>query len=162
MQFIEIMHDHKGQTLVEVVVALGVVILLVTGLITGTVFSLKASQNSRARSLATKYVQEAIEIARKDREISWYNFTSLSGDYCMPENSISFLEAPVHSGTCNQSDYIKLDSPQIVFIRTVKFDSIAAVPSVNPDLIRVTATVTWKEGDTTRTSQATTDFTNWR
>jgi prepilin-type N-terminal cleavage/methylation domain-containing protein len=156
----------KGQTLVEVIVALAVVVLLVTGLIKGTVFSLKSNQNARARSVATKYVQEGIEIARKDRESSWYEFLTLKNNtYCLDKGAITYKGAGL--GPCTHTN-ITEGNPPINLTRKTTFtwyssgDTISPGVTSGPDMMRVLVTVTWYEGSALRTSQATTDFTRWR
>jgi type II secretory pathway pseudopilin PulG len=164
MKLKELFNSKSGQTLVEVVVVLGIVVLLCTGLISGTIFSLKANQSSRARSIAVKFVQEGIEIARKDKESGWYAFKSLTSgtsNYCVNSGLTTFLPAspltPVvdPAVTCNAN--IIQGSPAISFTRYATFKL-----NNSPESMTVTVTVNWNDGATVRTSQATTDFTKWR
>jgi Tfp pilus assembly protein PilV len=166
-----------GQSLVEVVVAFGVVILMVTGLIIGTTYSLKANQNSRARSIATKLVQQGLEFARKDRESSWYAFkdlTSTSATFCVG-NVTSYTTPklvpldPFANPFVTCSGNKAQTNPTINFTRFATFTwydmGDPLPPSNNPsptDLMRVTVKVRWNEGTVVRTSQATSDFTKWR
>lgn len=64
----------SGQTLVEIVVAIGVVVLLVTGLVAGATMTIKSAQYSRAKSSAVRYSQEALEKARALRDSGWEGF----------------------------------------------------------------------------------------
>lgn len=73
--------SRHGQTLLEIIVAVGVAVLLITGLVVGTSVSLRTSQYGQHRSKATKYAQEGIEIIRniRDRE-EWDTFIALDAN----------------------------------------------------------------------------------
>jgi len=73
---------YVGQSLIESVVTLGVVLLLVTGIVVGTTSSLRYAENSKARSVATQFAQEGLEIARNDRDMGWSTFAR-SGTFCV-------------------------------------------------------------------------------
>ena len=68
--------SSRGQSLAEVIIAVSVVVLVITGLIAGTTASLKTSQFNRSRSLAVKYAQSAMEETRKLRDTGWTAFES--------------------------------------------------------------------------------------
>lgn len=78
---------YVGQSLVESVITLGVVILLVTGLVIGTTSALSYAQDSRMRSLATQYAAEGLEIARRERDAGWTAFAR-SGSFCVDETAL--------------------------------------------------------------------------
>lgn len=68
----------SGQTLLEIIVAVGVMVLLITGLVVGTSVSLRTSQYGQRRSQATKYAQEGIEIMRALRDSTdWDEYIAL-------------------------------------------------------------------------------------
>jgi len=73
-------HYSRGQTLLELVIAIGVVAVIITGLVVAATSSLRFGQESRLRSSAVKYAQEAIELARQMRDTqSWDTFMSYTG-----------------------------------------------------------------------------------
>jgi type II secretory pathway pseudopilin PulG len=174
-----------GQSLVEVVVALGVVILLVSGLIIGTTAVTRANQINRARSLATKYVQEAIEIVRHDRDNDWTSFSTLaqtagtSYTYCLGQSETTLITNPVKSSV-DAPDDTNYDLPAsckdnidtgsfvpgsigIKLKRSVTLIKENASAADNlPDRIDVTVKVQWRETSGPKTAKATTQFTNWR
>lgn len=145
----------SGQTLVEVVVAIGMVVLLVTGLIVGTTVSLKGGQFGRTKSGAISFAQEAIELARGLRDVGWTSFRARSGMYCLSQNNTFPQEAVGSSNECTGN----VVSPTAIYTRWVTFawDEAATPPRMN-----VTATVTWNEGSTTHTSALSTFFTQWK
>jgi type II secretory pathway pseudopilin PulG len=166
---LKVLSENFGQMLVEVVVVLGVVVLLVTGIISGVTYSLKASQNARARSLAIKYVQQGMETARQDRENSWYAFKNLTGSsitYCLGSNDTTFTAVP--NLLTITSDPVtdcagNVHDPSLKFALT-RYATFTWQPDGNNpvDKMRVTVTVNWNESGTQRKSQASSDFTQWR
>ena len=72
----------KGQSLFEVVIALGVVTLITVGIVILTINSIRNSTFSKNKTLASKYAQEAIEWVRGERE----------------KNSSEFLDNVVYGG----------------------------------------------------------------
>jgi len=138
-----------GQTLVESVVAIGVVVLIVTGLVVGVVSSLKSTESSQARSLATKLTQEGIETARSIRDTGWNSFTLYNGEWCLDNSATPSAE---DASACENN----VTAGPLHFTRKIAF-------SFDGSQMGVTVTTTWKEsGGLTRTSSATTFFTQWR
>ncbi len=139
--------SKKGQSLIEVVVAVGVVVLLVTGLIVGSTASMKGSEFSVAKSRALKYSQEGIELSRSLRDGSWATFAARSGLYCLAKDGI-------WPASSSSSCPINIDG---TFTRGVTF----AWDGLN-NRMRVTSTVTWIDGNGTHNSQLETYFTQWK
>ncbi len=65
---------QQGQTMVEIIVAIGVVVLLATGLIAGATITIKSAQFGKSKTLAARYSQEALEKARSLRDSGWESF----------------------------------------------------------------------------------------
>ncbi len=138
-------HAQQGQSLAEVVIALGVAILMVAGLLVGMTVSLRNTESARTRSQAVKYAQEAIEAVRQLRDSDWSAFRARTDLWCLSE-----------SGDWSKASVCPINiSP--IFSRGVQF-------SWNNDKARmdVTATVSWNDGNTTHTSNLTTFFTQWK
>lgn len=69
------MKKINGQSLVEVVVAIAVVLIVIVGLVAVTTVSVQNASFSRNQALATKYAQETTEKVRAFREQNtWDNF----------------------------------------------------------------------------------------
>lgn len=136
----------SGQTLAEVVVAMGVVILLVTGIIAGGTSAIRTSDQGRIRSLAVKYSQESLELARELRDTDWSSFQAKNGLWCLDKNNTWSVGGAICS--------INIDN---TFTRSVTFTWNAA-----SQRMEVTTTVTWQDGSVARTSQLTTYFTKWQ
>ncbi len=70
------MKRQAGQTLLEVLIALGVSVVIVTTLTTAVITGLNNSQSSKNDNLATHYAQEGLEFMRKLRDSDWTTFFS--------------------------------------------------------------------------------------
>jgi len=71
--------SNTGQSIIEVVAALALVVLVVLGLVKVSVSSINNSAFARDQRAATKYAQEGIENARKLKEESEATFWTKSG-----------------------------------------------------------------------------------
>lgn len=140
------MNNKSGQTIVEAIVVIGIVVILVTGLISGTTASLQTANNSRIRSEAVKYAQEGLEIVRSVRDTNWTNFQSHSGLYCMGTD-----EQLVSADTCASN----ITTPEAKLTRSVEFAWLG-------DRMEVTASVSYLEGSLTRSVSLSTYFTQWK
>lgn len=141
----------RGQSLIEAIVAIAVVVVLVTGLVVGTTRAISTTTSARVRSVANKLVQDGMEYLRQQRNIvTWSEFTTHAGNsYCMKEDNTLVLGA-----NCSTSDQIaQTGTPPLS--RVVQFSSSGA------NKIDFTITVSWNESGITRQSKASTSLTNW-
>ncbi|MBI2404697.1 hypothetical protein HYV22_00780 [Candidatus Gottesmanbacteria bacterium] len=139
--------NNRGQSLIEVVVAVGVVILLVTGLIVGSTTSIKGSEFSTYKSRGLKYAQEAMETTRNMRDTSWASLATKSGLWCL-DKAGTWSQPQGPSCDVNMDDF---------YTRSVTF----AWEEGNTRM-KVEAIVTWQDSGGTHTSTLTTYFTQWR
>ncbi len=123
----------KGQSLIEVLVALGIISLIVTGVATIITQSLSNTQFSKDQEAATKYAQEGLETVRSVRNSNYATFATLSGRYCLGANSQS-LGATQPSCTVPNVE---------TFIREIRIEQ---TPGCNTNAAKVTATVSWTDG----------------
>lgn len=78
----------KGQTLIEILVALGIIAVIVTALTAVVITSLGNTRYGKDQNLALQYAQEGLEVVRSIRDENYNVFASLSnGDYCLSKNS---------------------------------------------------------------------------
>jgi Tfp pilus assembly protein PilV len=143
-------YTYRGQSLVEAVVTLGVVVLLVTGLIVGTTSSLRYAENSRTRNLATQYAQEGLELARQKRDDGWSTFIKLSGMRCVKidDQGVTVI---ADIGTCPETDGR--------FTRTISFTPDSQVEKEITQMI-VVSSVSWSASAIPIALQTT--LTNWK
>ena len=103
----------QGQTIVEAIVVLGIVVLLVTGLIAGTTSSLRSVQAGRTRSQALKYAEEGIDVVRNLRNNEgWSTFTGYAGSH--------FLDTSLDETFKREVD-LTLDGTTMTVVVTVSY-----------------------------------------
>jgi len=75
----QLIKSQKGQTLVEVLAGLGMILIVVTALIGMGIVALKASTSARNRTVAAKLANEGMELVRSARDQNtWTAFLVLS------------------------------------------------------------------------------------
>ena len=141
---------ESGQTLLELVIAIGVVAIVITALVAAVTSSLRYSQATRLRSRGVKYAQEGLELARKLRDIStWDVFQEYAvggGAWCLDESGVWSVDAS--GGACPLSASNN-------FWRAVHF-------VWNDPTMDVTVTVSWGERNVPSTVELKTYFTHWK
>ncbi len=138
--------SQRGSTLLEVVVTIGVVALLVTGLVAATTNSVGKTRGSRVRSQAIAYAQQGIELARKDRDTASAGFFTKSGLYCLGDDKL-FTAAATCTPNVSSNFYT----------RTAQFAWQAA-----QSVMKVTVTVSWQEGSQVQSANLVTYFSQWK
>lgn len=147
-------NNQKGQTLVEVIVASGIVTLVLSGLVSAITYGLTSVQFSRNKALATKYAQESLEWVRSKRDVSanWATFYSTYAStpttYCM--STLSWSTTSPCTTPINDA-YDK-------FVRTVTLTGNGAPDN---DRILVQAVVTWNEGRRSSNVSLETYLSSW-
>ena len=123
----------SGQSLIEAIIALAIILLAAVGLLAGISSVLKNSQFSKNQATATKYAQEALEQVRDLRN-----------------RDLTFWE---RSGTMT-------DHPNSVLTREVTY-TLDPDGNGNNHKMRVTVVVWWLDATGKHQSKLTTDFTKW-
>jgi Tfp pilus assembly protein PilV len=122
----------KGQSLVESVLALGVISVVLTSIAVLLVSSLSNAGQGKDQSLATQHAQQGVELLRKIRNDNYRAFRSYSGTYCLGEG-VSALGTP---STCN--------NPNIdTFIRSAEIEQS---PGCGANISKITVKVAWTDG----------------
>ena len=137
---------QSGQSLIEVLTALAVVLLVIVALIRATTTSMKGSDFSKSQALATRYGQEAIEWIRAERDKSWDNLAD--GTYCLKSSPI---ESWPGQGDCGDEDYLE----------GTKFKRQATLTK-DGEKVKVDVIVSWQDSSGEHQSKLTTYLTNWR
>lgn len=134
--------------MVEIIVAIGVVVLLATGLIAGATVTIKSAQFGKSKTLAVRYSQEALEKARSLREAGWESFLlygSVGGkQWCLDK-----------SGVWTETITSCIPNIDNFYTRAVVF--IWQDPSMKVDV-----TTTWIDGTKTYTVTVGTILTQWQ
>lgn len=124
----------KGQSLFEVVLALAVSVIIIMAIVSLASKSVTTSTYSNNNSQAARYVGEAMEYMRKEKEFGSWNtlktaITAGSGQWCMTDLSLTNSHA---CNPFNSSDNI----PNTIFQRT-------ATASATASTINIDIGVTW-------------------
>lgn len=144
-------NNSIGQTMVEIIIVVGIVIIILSVVVTSAVRSLQTTTFSTSKSQATAYAKEGIELARAQRDAGWYLFESkgVGGiDWCVDEQGVW-----TQGSVCAT----KIDG---IFTRIVRLTLDATNPSQKQ--MNIQSTVTWQEGAETRRSEIITVLTQWR
>lgn len=88
-----IISKEKGQTLIEILVAMGTAVVIVSAITVAVIAALYNAQFSKNQNLASQYAQQGMEIMKKIRDSGWNNFNNLSSaSYCLDKNQTTLLE----------------------------------------------------------------------
>jgi prepilin-type N-terminal cleavage/methylation domain-containing protein len=125
------LYTMKGQTLLEVLLALSIIAIVIGGAGGVITSSLNNAQVTKNKTLSTKYAQEGIEAMRELRNKSYSQFRNYSGTYCLGSMPAALLA----SSSCT--------TPNVTsYIRTVLIDQSGC----GTNIAKVTVTVSWKDG----------------
>lgn len=126
---------EQGQTLVEVMIALGAAILIITSLVAGVATAVRNTRFSKNQALATKYAQEGMEEVRIYRDQNdWDTFKSELN--CEDPPDLETLPPP--------------------------FNRVIDCHLEEEEKMKVAVTVSWTEGRRTHKSELTTYLTKWK
>jgi type II secretory pathway pseudopilin PulG len=136
----------KGQSLIEMLVVLGLVVLLVTSVVVGSTASLRNQQLSANRDAGLKYAQQGMETIRSLRDADWTTFVSYSGSWCLNQDGtlVAFVDA------CSE---LYND----IYQRVVTF----TWDSVN-ERMNIQMVVSWTLGSKSYSVKLESFFTDWR
>lgn len=150
----------KGQTLIEVVAALGIAIAVISAITIIVISSLSNTQFSKNQHAATQYAQEGIEQIRLIRDTDRALFDTYSGSYCLDKGSSVPLEKdlaiPVGcasmGSTVNQN--VDIFAREIIIEKDASACAYENPPAPTPPIYtgsgtKVTVTVSWRDSKCT-------------
>ena len=138
-----------GQSLFEVVFAIGMSALIITAIVVLATNSVANSTFSKNKALAGRFAQESIEWLRGQRDVDWdlfYSNTSVS-PRCLPELNWNL------SGPCGDTDTITSNTN---FKRELSFTQ------VDSGNVEAKVKVFWSDGRGLHEVSTVTNFTDWR
>ena len=151
------MSNNKGQSLFEVIVALGVTGLVLLALVAVATISIRNSTFSKNITLATRHSQEAIEWLRAEKTSDWISFANhvnASSHYCLPSLTWSY---PV-SSNCPVSQVI----PSTIFIRRADFSGPSdSNGDGRGDTVTAIVSTSWTDSKGLHDARSSTIFTSW-
>ncbi len=147
---------HSGQSLFEVVIAVGIIALIITGTTAVALNSIQNSAYARDKNLATNYVQETMEWLRQVRN----NDTTFKTKITQPGFVYCFASLPHSTASAwpsFQSSKTCLPIPDTIFSRYVEIIDCPD-PQCPENVARVTTTVTWQDSKGNHEVSSATDL----
>lgn len=147
----------KGQSLLEVLAALGAGVIVLTAITVAVITSLSNAQFSKNQNIATQYAQEGMELLRKMRDSDWAAFSFLSGSYCLDKGDTLLNIADRRNTTYAGCVKGNPPSPEPVnvspiFVRQVDIQFVAIISEDDPPCegnMKGTVGVSWASGKCT-------------
>jgi type IV pilus modification protein PilV len=123
-----------GSTLIEVLVAILIVGLVITGVMLSITYSVKNSAEARYREVASQLAQDGMEVVKLRREVDeWSEFAAYApATYCL-DTSVATLN-DVGSCTNNVTNSSKTFTRSVQLTKTV----------TTPETVTATVTVSWQ------------------
>ncbi|OGM13703.1 hypothetical protein A3A76_02585 [Candidatus Woesebacteria bacterium RIFCSPLOWO2_01_FULL_39_23] len=144
----------RGQSMVEVVFAIGIAAIILTTVVSVSVSSVRNSTFSKLNSQANRYAQDLSEWLRRQRDLDWATFKAKANTtgitYCFKTPNPTAWPA---SGVCGSSDFMTGTK----FIRQAKL----SLPSTDP-LVLSEVTVSWTDSQGTHSVVSITKLVDWR
>lgn len=100
----------KGQSLFEIVLALGLITLILTAVVALASLSIKNSSFSQSQTIATRYSDSAMESLREEKEKDWnsfYNNALSSSKWCFNDLSWANADPGSCSNTISDSNFVR-------------------------------------------------------
>lgn len=146
------LRSKSGQTLFEIVVALAVIVLVVTGLVVVITTSLRNANFAKNQAEATRLAQDATEWIRAQRDADWDAFlrnTRL--------DTISEIAWCLPSFSWAQTTNIANPSCSLI---SGTFQRWAELRRIESNVVQVSSRVSWVEGKLTHFSKVDTQLVN--
>ena len=142
--------SSQGQSLVEVLVAVGAMSLLLVSLLSLISLSVRNSRLAKDRTQAVALAQGGIELMRAYRDYSWTDFSGVAGGtkYDLPE---AWVVEDGLGAACNESAY----TINNFYRRCVEIQGIDAQE------MSVSVEVSWQEGNQVHQSIQETRLSVW-
>lgn len=152
--------NQRGIGLIEVIASLGISVVVITSLVSLTLFTLRNSLYSTLQLEGTKIVTQQMELVRAYRDgssLSWVDFVN-DVSTC---NSTNPCHMDANVARQSGKETIGEGAKQVVYYFTAtQSDGTNLQPP--EDLVRITCTAEWVIGGQTKKTHVYTDLTNWQ
>lgn len=154
---------QAGQTLIEIIIAVGLVVLVLTSVSAGVAISVRNNRHAKSMEEAKQYTREGAEWFRRMRDqLGWDSFAqAVRGDgasitYCLPSLPQSGAEfIALNNQTCTATQVISGTVFNRSMVLTTSSGSI-------PDTVTAVISVSWNDGGKQFASQSTLTLRRWR
>lgn len=118
------MYNNSGQTLLEAVVAIGILVVILTASATAIITSINNATFTKNQNLANKHAQEGMEYIRNLKRSNFGTFNLIAeGVYCMDDDAARTRTNAV--GSCTTVNIADGTSQFIRELKIIKTDSPA-------------------------------------
>jgi len=134
----------KGQTLIEVLIAMGAGIIILSAMVTLVIKSLSNSQYSKYQGMASQYSQEGMEVLRSERDSNWVSFSASLAEgttYCFGEDQVIRAES-----SCVNPN---IDATFVRKVERIRASDDLTNYKCAGGGIAIVVTVSWKDGKCT-------------
>jgi Tfp pilus assembly protein PilV len=155
---------EAGIGIVEVIAALGLSVVVLTSLVSLSLFSLRTSLHSKLQLEGTKLANRELELIRafRDGSATWQNGTDGFLDEMMSCTQASPCHMEFASGLAVGSGADTEGSGAEAISRSFYATTPAGGTLQSTDQeVRINVSVTWQVGDDTKYARLYTDLTNW-
>jgi Tfp pilus assembly protein PilV len=165
----ELSPNQKGQSLLELVVLIGVIVIVVTGMVATLVYGLKNSSFSQNQLQATKLAQEGLELMRTARQrncvvnvgaFPYYWSPQLGQTTIWNQSAIftgsTFFRVNLQATPCNVTSNASAES----FSTVGPFNRTITLTDLTQSQLRVTSIVTWTDPSGSHSSNLSTILAN--
>lgn len=158
---IESIKNEKGIALVEVIAALGIAVIVITSLVSLSIFTLRSSLRSKLLLEGTKIANRELELVRalRDSSDSWDTFLTTVVP-CTISSPCSVIISPLGVS------YVPFTENEGT-TEAITRQFTATIPgggdlTGTEDTVRISVSVTWSVGGDSKSAFLYTDLTNWR
>ena len=147
----------RGQSMIEVVIGLGVVVLLAISLVTTSLITQRTSRSARNNSQATKLAQETLEQIRIYRDHKGFNALSEGSCYILNATDADPLNWSLNSAAppCPVGEAITLNSTLFNRYLIIEPDNSNANKKI------ITVSITWEDSAGKQNVTDQTILTKW-
>ncbi|MFZ5425211.1 MAG: type IV pilus modification PilV family protein [Patescibacteria group bacterium] len=157
---IKLFKNENGIGLIETLVALGISLIVITSLVSLSVFTLRTSTQSKLLLQSSKLVNEEIELARAFRDSTdWATFTATMGN-C--DSSNCYITTSSGIGVSSGTETIGSGADQITRFFTTSDPINGDGVDASDNLVRIAVTVSWRVGTDVKYAHSYTELSNWR
>lgn len=142
------MNNNLGQSLYEVVFAIGIAAVILIALVALATVSVRNTTFSKNKAIATELSEEALEWLRSEKVADWGAFAARDGTWCLPD--LNWGTAGF--GGCSSTDYV--NGTRIVREIIINVESA--------DTILMTIELSWQDSQGSHEVNSETYFTKWK
>jgi len=159
----KIFKNNNGIGLIEVIASIGLATVVVTSLVSLSIFTLRTSLKSKLLVEGSNFARRELELVRAYRDSkSWSTFVTVM-NACTSSTKTPLCNITIDSTTGVLSVNTNGPNPKVEAM-SVEDVSIGfyVLPQPDQNVIKVNVVSQWKEGDQIKNTTLRGDFTNWQ